>query len=108
MLWLSEKEDVFSKRSVLMSCSRNNGMPCCKTSLDARGAGLLATLALQRMISSSRLSVRNSYNMLQLSVCYLPNTVFSRSVVRAAGLVRIFFSSSPTMKKRPSSALLVT
>ena len=28
---------------------------------------------------------------------YLPNTALSRSVVRAAGLVRIFFSSSPTM-----------
>ena len=39
---------------------------------------------------------------------YLPNTVFSRSVVRAAGLVRIFFSSSPTMWNRPSSDLFVT
>ena len=28
---------------------------------------------------------------------YFPNTVFSRSLVRAAGLVRIFFSSSPTL-----------
>jgi RHH-type transcriptional regulator, rel operon repressor / antitoxin RelB len=39
---------------------------------------------------------------------YLPNTVFSRSVVRATGSVRIFFSSSPTMWNRPSSDLLVT
>jgi hypothetical protein len=39
---------------------------------------------------------------------YLPNTVFSRSVVRAAGLVRIFFSSSPTMWNSPSSDLFVT
>jgi hypothetical protein len=28
---------------------------------------------------------------------YLPNTVFSRSVTRAAGSVLIFFSSSPTI-----------
>ena len=28
---------------------------------------------------------------------YLPNTVFSNSVVRAAGLVRMLFSSCPTM-----------
>jgi len=39
---------------------------------------------------------------------YFPNTTFSKSVVRAAGLVRIFFSSSPTMWKRPSSDLSVT
>src|SRR3972149_9628780 len=37
-----------------------------------------------------------------------PKTVFRRSVTRAAGFVRIFFSSCPTMKKRPSSDLFVT
>ena len=39
---------------------------------------------------------------------YLPKTVFNKSVVRAAGFVRIFFSSSPTMWNRPSSDFLVT
>ena len=32
-----------------------------------------------------------------LAVGYLPNTVFSSSVLRAAGLVRMLFSSWPTM-----------
>jgi len=39
---------------------------------------------------------------------YFPNTCFNSSVVLAAGLVRIFFSSSPTMKKSPSRAFVVT
>ena len=39
---------------------------------------------------------------------YFPNTALSRSVVRAAGLVRIFRSSSPTMRNRPSRDLSVT
>lgn len=38
----------------------------------------------------------------------LPNTFRRRSVVWAAGFVLIFFSSSPTITKRPSKALLVT
>jgi len=37
-----------------------------------------------------------------------PKTVFRRSVTRAAGFVRIFFSSWPTIKNRPSSDLFVT
>ena len=39
---------------------------------------------------------------------HLPNTSFSRSVARAAGLVRIFFSSSPTTWKSPARALSTT
>jgi len=43
------------------------------------------------------------------TISYLPpNTVFRRSVTLAAGFVRIFFSSWPTMKNRPSSDLFVT
>jgi hypothetical protein len=33
----------------------------------------------------------------QDTAVYFPNTSFKRSVVRAAGFFRIFFSSSPTM-----------
>ena len=39
---------------------------------------------------------------------YFPNTFFSRSVTWATGSFRIFFSSCPSMKNSPSSALLVT
>jgi hypothetical protein len=46
--------------------------------------------------------------VLRANLHYLPNTVFKRSVTLAAGLVRIFFSSCPIIKKRPSRALLVT
>src|SRR4051812_32806928 len=40
--------------------------------------------------------------------CTAPKTFCSRSVVRAAGLARIFASSSATILNKPSSALLVT
>ncbi len=46
--------------------------------------------------------------LLSVSRYFPPNTFFRRSVVWAAGLVLIFFSSWPTMAKSPSSALLVT
>jgi hypothetical protein len=39
---------------------------------------------------------------------YFPNTCFSRSVARAAGLVRICFSCSPTTVKRPERVFSVT
>lgn len=39
---------------------------------------------------------------------YLPNTVLSSSVLRAAGLVRMRFSSCPTMMNTPSRVLRVT
>lgn len=39
---------------------------------------------------------------------YLANTFFKRSVVLATGLALIFASSSPTIRKRPSKALVVT
>ena len=39
---------------------------------------------------------------------YRPKTFFKSSVPLAAGLVLIFFSSSPSMWKRPSTDLLVT
>ncbi len=46
--------------------------------------------------------------MSSIDTPYFPNTVFKRSVARAAGSFLIFFSSSPTMKNKPSSALFVT
>lgn len=39
---------------------------------------------------------------------YLPNTFFNNSLPRAAGSVRIFFSSSPSIMKSPSTAFVVT
>ena len=39
---------------------------------------------------------------------FLPKTSFNRSVTRAAGSVRIFFSSCPSTRKSPSRALMVT
>ncbi len=39
---------------------------------------------------------------------YCPNTFLSRSVVLAAGLVRMFASSCPILTKRPSTAFWVT
>ena len=39
---------------------------------------------------------------------FCPKTSFKRSVTRAVGLVRIFFSSSPRTWKSPSSALVTT
>ncbi len=39
---------------------------------------------------------------------HFPKTFFSSSVPRAAGSVLIFFSSSPSIVKSPSTALVVT
>lgn len=66
---------------------------------------------LQYYVRQKRVSVILALFCIRLMMILfylLPNTLRRRSVVRAAGFVRIFFSSWPTMVKSPSSALLVT
>jgi hypothetical protein len=70
---------------------------------EARYGGL--RVDIQATLDNARIALQDP---LCTARRYLPNTVFSNSVVRAAGLARIFFSSSPTMWNSPSSDLSVT